>query len=57
MAFTSCGAPMSQATRRRLLADLKRLQEEPIPLAAASPRSDADLTLWNGVIGAQMEVT
>lgn len=45
------------ATRRRLLADLKRLQEEPLPLAAASPCSDADLTLWDGVIGAEMEVT
>jgi ubiquitin-protein ligase len=47
----------SPATRKRLLADLKRLQEEPIPLAAASPCSDADLTLWNGVIGVEMEIT
>lgn len=45
------------ATGRRLLADLRRLQEEPIPLAAASPCSDNDLTLWNGVIGCEMEVT
>jgi len=48
---------ITPATRRRLLADLKRLQEEPLPLAAANPCSDADLTLWDGVIGAEMEVT
>jgi len=40
-----------------LLADLKRLQDEPIPLANASPCSDADLSLWNGVIGCEMNVT
>jgi len=45
------------ATQRRLLADLKRLQEEPIPLAAAQPCSDKDLTLWDGVVGVEMEVT
>ena len=49
--------PLSQAARRRILADLKALQEEPVPLAAAAPCSDADLSLWNGVIGTQMEVT
>ena len=49
--------PLSQAARRRILADLKGLQEEPIPLAAAAPCSDADLSLWNGMIGTQMEVT
>jgi len=50
-------AEISAASRRRLLADLKRLEEEPIPLAAASPCSDSDLTLWNGVIGAELDVT
>jgi ubiquitin-protein ligase len=50
-------AEISPASRRRLLADLKRLEEEPIPLAAASPCSDSDLTLWNGVIGAELDVT
>eukprot|EP00439_Symbiodinium_sp_Y106_P071887 s1288_g13.t1 len=49
--------PLSQAARRRILADLKGLQGEPIPLAAAAPCSDADLSLWNGVIGTQMQVT
>jgi len=48
---------MTAATRRRLLADLKRLHEEPVPLAAAAPVSDEDLTLWNGVIGVNMQVT
>ena len=48
---------LSQAARRRIVADLKALQDEPIPLAAAAPCSDADLSLWNGVIGTQMEVT
>ncbi|CAJ1342892.1 unnamed protein product [Effrenium voratum] len=47
---------LSQAARKRIQSDLKRLQEEPIPLAAASPASD-DLSLWNGVVGTQMEVT
>merc|ERR1719353_2439998 len=42
---------------KRLLADLKRLQEEPVPLAAAASCSDADLTLWNGVIGVELDVT
>ncbi|CAE7263204.1 UBC6 [Symbiodinium natans] len=55
--FAMSSAPLSQAARRRILADLKTLQEEPIPLAAAAPCSDADLSLWNGVIGTQMEVT
>jgi len=50
-------AEITPASRRRLLADLKRLEEEPIPLAAACPCSDSDLTLWNGVIGADLEVT
>merc|ERR1712178_605948 len=44
-------------TQRRLLADLKRLQQDPIPLAAAQPCSDEDLTLWDGVVGVEMEVT
>jgi len=48
---------VSAATRRRLLADLRRLQEEPLPLAAAQPHSDADITLWDGVIGVEMDVT
>jgi len=48
---------ITPASRRRLLADLKRLEEEPIPLAAASPCSESDLTLWNGVIGAELDVT
>jgi len=48
---------ITPASRRRLLADLKRLEQEPIPLAAASPCSDSDLTLWNGVIGAELDVT
>ncbi|CAJ1339114.1 unnamed protein product [Effrenium voratum] len=47
---------LSQAARKRIQSDLKRLQEEPIPLAAASPASD-DLSFWNGVVGTQMEVT
>merc|ERR1719343_262466 len=34
-----------------------RLQEEPMPLAAAAPCSDSDLTLWNGIVGVNMEVT
>merc|ERR1719436_215926 len=50
-------AHLTPAARRRLLADLKRLQEEPVPLAAAQPCDDKDLTLWDGVIGAEMEVT
>lgn len=50
-------ADIMPATRRRLLADLKRLQEEPIPLAAAQPCSDEDMTLWDGVIGVEMDVT
>lgn len=48
-------AALSTAAQKRLLSDLKHLQEEPIPLAAAAPTDD--LSLWNGVIGAQMEVT
>jgi len=50
-------ADLLPATRKRLLADLKRLEEDPIPLAAARPCSDSDLTLWDGVIGVEMEVT
>jgi len=48
---------LTLATQRRLLADLRRLQEEPIPLAAAQPCSDEDFTLWDGVVGVDMEVT
>lgn len=48
---------LTPATRRRLLADLKRLQDEPIPLATAAPCCDHDLTLWNGVVGVELEVT
>jgi ubiquitin-protein ligase len=36
---------------------MKRLQDEPIPLAAAQPCSDEDMTLWDGVVGVEMEVT
>jgi ubiquitin-protein ligase len=36
---------------------MKRLQEDPIPLAAASPCSDNDITLWNGIIGVEISVT
>merc|ERR1740138_1670527 len=50
-------AAVLPATQRRLLADLKRLQEEPIPLAAAQPCCDHDITLWNGVVGVEMDVT
>merc|ERR1719310_2380971 len=50
-------AELLPAARRRLLADLRRLQEEPVPLANAAPCSDDDLSLWNGVIGCEMEVT
>jgi len=53
----SIAAVVSTATRRRLLGDLKRLEEEPIPLAAARPHSDKDITLWDGVIGVNIEVT
>ena len=45
---------LSSAARKRILSDLKHLQEEPIPLAAAAPADD-DLSLWNGIIGTQME--
>eukprot|EP00930_Biecheleria_cincta_P061019 TRINITY_DN4658_c0_g1_i3.p1 TRINITY_DN4658_c0_g1~~TRINITY_DN4658_c0_g1_i3.p1 ORF type:complete len:605 (-),score=120.13 TRINITY_DN4658_c0_g1_i3:350-2164(-) len=48
-------AQLTAATQRRLLQDLKKLQEEPIPLAAAEPCTD-DLTLWNGIIGVEMEI-
>mmetsp|Transcript_47485 Transcript_47485/g.106739 ORF Transcript_47485/g.106739 Transcript_47485/m.106739 type:complete len:612 (-) Transcript_47485:131-1966(-) len=56
--LSSCNeaAHLLPATRRRLLADLKRLQEEPVPMAAAKPHSDEDLTLWDGMIGVEMEV-
>jgi ubiquitin-protein ligase len=50
-------ADLLPATRRRLLADLKRLQDEPIPLATAQPCSDEDMTLWDGVVGVDMDVT
>jgi len=53
----AAGTALLPAAQRRLLADLKRLQDEPIPLANASPCSEADLSLWNGVIGCEMEVT
>ena len=49
-------ATLSSAARKRIMSDLKHLQEEPIPLAAAAPWSN-DLSLWNGIIGTQMEVT
>lgn len=49
-------ADATPAARRRLLSDLKRLQEEPLPLAAAQPCSDQDLTLWDGVVGVEMDV-
>lgn len=50
-------AAINPATQRRLLKDLKQLHEEPIPLAAARPCSDQDLTLWDGTIGVEMQVT
>jgi ubiquitin-protein ligase len=50
-------AAITPATQRRLLADLKRLQEDPIPLAAAKPCADEDITLWDGVVGVELEVT
>jgi len=50
-------AEISPAACRRLLSDLKHLQEEPIPLAAAKPCTDQDLTLWDGMVGVEMEVT
>jgi ubiquitin-protein ligase len=50
-------AAITPATQKRLLKDLKHLLEEPIPLAAARPCSDEDLTLWDGVVGVEMEVT
>jgi len=48
-------AKLTAATQRRLLQDLKKLKEEPIPLAAAEPCKD-DLTLWNGIIGVEMDI-
>jgi ubiquitin-protein ligase len=53
----SKAAAITPATQRRLLKDLKHLLEEPIPLAAARPCSDQDFTLWDGVVGVEMEVT
>jgi len=53
----SAAPAIPPATQRRLIADLKRLEEEPIPLASARPCSDEDLSLWDGVIGVDMEVT
>jgi ubiquitin-protein ligase len=50
-------ADITPAARKRLLTDLKRLHEEPIPCAAAQPCSDQDITLWDGVIGVEMDVT
>jgi len=50
-------ADINPAARKRLMADLKRLHEEPIPFAAAQPCSDQDITLWDGVIGVEMDVT
>ena len=38
-------ATLSSATKRRLLTDLKKLHDEPIPLANAAPCSEHDLTL------------
>jgi len=52
----SVGIAMSlpAVTQRRLLADWKRLQQEPLPLASARPRQDRDLTLWDGAIGVEL---
>jgi len=36
---------------------LKRIQEEPIPLANARPRSDKDLTLWDAAVGVELDVS
>eukprot|EP00746_Dinoflagellata_sp_MGD_P149409 gnl/MRDRNA2_/MRDRNA2_81443_c0_seq1.p1 gnl/MRDRNA2_/MRDRNA2_81443_c0~~gnl/MRDRNA2_/MRDRNA2_81443_c0_seq1.p1 ORF type:complete len:598 (+),score=126.30 gnl/MRDRNA2_/MRDRNA2_81443_c0_seq1:96-1889(+) len=47
---------LPSATQRRLLSDLKRIQEEPIPLANARPRGDKDLTLWDAVVGVELSV-
>jgi len=48
---------LAPAARKRIIADWKRLQEESLPLAAAQPCSDEDVSLWDGVIGVEMEVT
>jgi len=50
-------AELTPASQRRLISDLRRLHEEPLPLASARPCSDADLTLWDGVVGVEMDVT
>jgi len=48
---------LPSATQRRILADLKRIQEEPIPLANAHPRGDQNLTLWDAVVGVELTVS
>jgi ubiquitin-protein ligase len=48
---------LSSSTQKRLLADLKRIQEEPIPLANARPRGDQNLTLWDAVVGVELNVS
>lgn len=48
---------LPSATQKRLLSDLKRIQEEPIPLANARPRGDTDLTLWDAVVGVELNVS
>jgi len=54
---SSKAADLTVPARRRLLSDLKRLEEEPLPLASARPCGDEDLSLWHGVIGVEMDVT
>merc|ERR1719335_1374061 len=48
---------LTSATQRRMLSDLKRIQEEPIPLANARPRGDSDLTFWDAVVGIELNVS
>jgi len=48
---------LPSATQRRLLADLKRITEEPISLANARPRGEQNLTLWDAVIGVELNVS
>lgn len=39
---------------KRILQDYRALQREPLPLAAAAPR-DSDTTLWDGLIGVELD--
>jgi len=55
--FPVAQTELTSAACKRILADWKRLQEEALPLAAAQPCSEKDLSLWDGVIGVEMEVT